>query len=209
MARGAGGLPFSRLHKGAGKLTAKRIGRLEVIAGCMFSGKTERLIARLRAAQRAGQAVIAFKHRMDDRYDPSHLVTHTQDRFDALRVGDVGELLEQSRSADVVGVDEGHFFGRPLIEAVRQLLASGRHVIVVGIDYDAWGRPFTPFPQLKEMADEVVQAYATCRVCGGQARYSQRMVPVESQLMVGGAEAYEPRCLRCFQPLPGPPPEEE
>lgn len=190
-------------------MTRQHTGRLEVIAGCMFSGKTEQLIARLRAAERGGQKVRAFKHRMDDRYDPDHLVTHTQDRFDAVRVNDAAELAAESETADVVGIDEAHFFGRPLIQAVQQLLAAGKRLIVVGIDYDAWGRPFTPLPQLKDMADEVVQTYASCRVCGGQARYSQRMVPVDSQVMVGGAEAYEPRCLRCFQPLASPPPEEK
>jgi thymidine kinase len=173
-------------------------GRLEVIAGCMFSGKTERLIARLRAAQQHGKSVRAFKHYIDDRYDPDHLVTHTQDQFDAQRIRDAAELLQRGKHAEVIGIDEGHFFGEALVNVV----------IVAGIDYDAWGRPFPPFPQLIDRADEVMHTYAACRVCGGQARYSQRMVPVDSQVMVGGAEAYEPRCARCFQPLASPPPEE-
>lgn len=175
----------------------------------MFSGKTERLIARLRAAQREGQRVAAFKHRIDDRYDATHLVTHQQDRFDARRATDAADIMQQSNSADVVGIDEGHFFGRPLIEAVRTLVAAGKRVIVVGIDNDAWGRPFTPMPQLAVMADEAIQATCPCRQCGAEARYSQRMVAVTDSLMVGGAESYEPRCAKCFQPLPGPPPADE
>ena len=183
--------------------------RLEVITGCMFSGKTERLIARLRAAQSRGQRVGAFKHVIDDRYGVGQLITHTQDQFPARHVGGADEVVAQSAELDTVGIDEGHFFGRPLVEAAGQLLAVGKQVIVAGIDHDAWGRPFVPMPQLAEMADQVHCLYTTCRVCGGQARYSQRMVPVDSNLMVGGAGLYEPRCLRCFEPLKSPPPEQE
>ncbi|MCK6484359.1 MAG: thymidine kinase [Phycisphaerae bacterium] len=182
-------------------------GRLEVIAGCMFSGKTGLLIARLRAARSQGRNCLAFKHSIDDRYDADHLITHTLDRFDAIRVPDAAALLERSARADVVGVDEGHFFGRRLIDAMRRMTGRGQRVIIAGIDHDAWGRPFTPMPELIEMADDVQHLFTACRVCGGQARFSQRMVPVDSNVMVGGADLYQPRCARCFEPLEAPPPE--
>jgi len=188
---------------------AARSGRLEVIQGCMFSGKTERLIARLRDARESGRRVAAFKHRIDDRYDATHLITHRQDRFEAQRAADAADIERQSRDAEVIGIDEGHFFGAPLIAVAERLVAAGRRVIVVGIDNDAWGRPFTPMHQLSAVADEVVLAVTKCTRCGADARYSQRLVPVESNLMVGGAESYEPRCRACFQPLPGPPPAQE
>lgn len=184
-------------------------GRLEVIAGSMFSGKTERLIARLRAARRDGRRVGAFKHRIDDRYDADHLVTHTQDRFPAVRVDQAAQIVARSAELETIGIDEGHFFGRPLIAAVQQLAKAGRRVIVVGLEHDAWGRPFVPMPRLMELADDVLHLYAPCRVCGGQARYSQRMVPVDSNAMVGGVDMYEPRCQRCFEPLKSPPPEQK
>ncbi|MHC4067105.1 MAG: thymidine kinase [Planctomycetota bacterium] len=184
-------------------------GRIEVIAGSMFSGKTERLIARLRAAQKRGQRVGAFKHQIDDRYDPDHLITHTQDRFPAVRVPGAAEIVSRGGGMDTVGIDEGHFFGRPLIATVEQLAGSASRVIIVGLEYDAWGRPFLPMADLMERADEVLHMYACCRVCGGQARYTQRMVPLNSNIMVGGADSYEPRCQRCFQPLQGPPPEQD
>jgi thymidine kinase len=183
-------------------------GRLEVIAGSMFSGKTERLIARLRSARAAGQRVIAFKHRMDDRYDPEHLITHTQDRFDAVRIGSAGAIPAAAAGRDVVGIDEGHFFGLALIDAVQGMKADGQRVIVVGLQFDAWGRPFSPLTELMDMADEALHMYAACRICGGQARYSQRMVPVTTNTLVGGADLYEPRCAQCFEPLPGEPPEQ-
>lgn len=181
---------------------SQRTGRIEVICGCMFSGKTERLIGRLRAAQRDGRRVIAFKHVIDDRYDATHLITHTQDRFDALQAPNAGAVARLAGNAEVIGIDEGHFFGIGLMETVTRLADSGRCVIVVGIDHDVWGRPFSPIPEISEIADEVLHCYAACRRCGGQGRYSQRMKPIEGGLMVGGADAYEPRCAKCFEPLP-------
>ena len=183
--------------------------RLEVIAGCMFSGKTERLIARLRSAEREGLRVGGFKHVIDDRYDATHLITHTRDTFPARRVNRAEAIVAASVDLDVVAIDEGHFFRRALISAVESMLAEGKQVLIAGLEFDAWGRPFTPMPELMDMADDVVHAYGTCRTCGGQARYSQRMVPVDSNLMVGGVDEYEPRCARCFVSLPSPPPEQE
>lgn len=182
-------------------------GRLEVITGSMFSGKTERLIARLRAARTDGRRVGAIKHAIDDRYDPNVLITHTEDRFPAVRVGSAAEIESAAGDWEVVGIDEGHFWGSALVDAARCLVQSGRRVIVVAIEFDAWGRPFPPTPQLSDMADEVLHLYAPCRVCGRPARFSQRMVPVHSSVMVGGAESYEPRCRQCFVPLGGSPPE--
>jgi len=181
---------------------AQRSGRIEVIRGCMFSGKTERLIARLRAAGRDGRRVAAFKHVIDDRYDATHLITHTQDRYPAQRAAEAAAVARLAGGADVLGIDEGHFFGMDLVEVVQRLAGSGRRVIVVGIDFDVWGRPFAPMPELSDIADEVLYFHAACRVCGGQARYSQRMTPIANGGMVGGAEAYEPRCQKCFVALP-------
>jgi thymidine kinase len=192
--------------RGHGGVTSPA-GRLEVITGSMFSGKTERLIARLRAARTEGWRVGAIKHEIDNRYDPNVLITHTEDRYPAVRVGSAAEIVAAAGDWEVVGIDEGHFWGLSLVDAVSGLVAGGRRVIVVAIEFDAWGRPFPPTPQLSESADEVLHLYAPCRVCGKPARFSQRMVPVHSSVMVGGAEAYEPRCKRCFVPLDGIPPE--
>jgi thymidine kinase len=182
-------------------------GRIEVICGCMFVGKTARLIERLDEARAAGRRVIAFKHAYDDRYDPGYLATHDDKRFPAITVPDAAQILAQYAGAEVVGIDEAQFFGRDLVDVCRAIMARGQHVLVVGIDHDAWGRPFPPLPQLKDMADDVELRHTPCTVCGRPARYSQRMVPVTDERMVGGPEAYEPRCAACFRPLPPPAPE--
>lgn len=180
-------------------------GRLTVIHGSMFAGKTERLIAWLRHAETEGRVVRAFKHSIDDRYDADHLVTHTQDRFPAVRVRTADEILDRIDGAEYVAIDEGQFFGAPIVPAVRALLDRGVSVIVAGITNDAWGRPFTPMPELADLADEVQAFLSPCRVCGEPAAYTQRMVPVNAPTMVGGVDEYEPRCAEHFTPLPGPP----
>lgn len=180
-------------------------GRIEVIQGCMFSGKTEELIARLHAAQSDGRRVIAFKHAIDDRYDADHLATHAGEKFPARRAPSAAAIEQLAADAEVVGIDEGHFFSRPLIAAARRLCAAGKRVIVVGLEHDAWGRPFDPMPQLAELALLVVCKRVPCTVCGDAAMFTQRMVPVTTRCMVGGVGDYQPRCRAHFQPLPGPP----
>lgn len=184
----------------------------------MFGGKTELMIARLRHARTEGLRVAAFKHAIDNRYDPDHLVTHTQDRFDAVRVPDAAEILKyclpdkaaqnpqlspQGRGSvvDFIAIDEGHFFKLALIPIVRQLLDAGISIVVAGITHDAWGRPFEPMPQLCEIASSVVQKQAPCRVCGEPSPYTQRMTRVNTIHMVGGLDDYEPRCRAHFQAL--------
>lgn len=184
-------------------------GRIEVIQGCMFSGKTEELIARLRHAKEHGLRVCAFKHAIDDRYDADNLATHIGEKFPALRAPDAAAIERLAADADVVGVDEGHFFARPLIDAARRMAASGKRVIVVGLENDAWGRPFTPMPQLADLAMNVVCKRIACTRCGAAAMFTQRMVPVTSRVMVGGVGEYEPRCREHFESLPGNPVEPE
>lgn len=171
----------------------------------MFAGKTEHLIARLRQERARGRTVIAFKHAIDDRYDADHLVTHRGDHFDAIRVSDAGEIPALCQRADVVAIDEGHFFEMALIAVVRQLVDRGVTVIVAGITYDIWGRPFEPMPQLVEIADEEIVCQAPCRVCGAPAPYNQRTTAVNTLHMVGGLEDYEPRCAQHFTPMSGQP----
>ena len=183
----------------------QRNGRLEVIHGSMFAGKTECMIARLRRHEGQGRTVKAFKHAIDARYDPDHLVTHRGDHFQAQRVPHAAAVLEACADADVVAIDEGHFFKQGLIPVVEKLRARGVTVLVAGITYDAWGRAFEPLPQLVELADEEILCRAPCRVCGQAAPFTQRMVPVNSEHMVGGVGEYEPRCAEHFTPLPGPP----
>jgi thymidine kinase len=177
-------------------------GRIEVICGCMFSGKTARLIALLRAAEAAGQRVIAFTHALDTRYAGAALATHDGLRFPARVAARVEAVRAGCGACDVIGVDEGQFFGAELAELCEELLRLERRVIVAGIDHDAWGRPFAPFPRLKELAAEVTHLTMPCARCGAPSPFTQRITPIVGGSMVGGPGEYEPRCRRCFVALP-------
>ena len=168
----------------------------------MFSGKTARLIERLCAARENGERVVAFKHVLDTRYEPQALATHDRLRFPAIPTADTATIEQRSVGAEVVGIDEGQFFGPELVTVCQSLRELGKHVIVAGIDHNAWGRDFEPLPQLKAVADHVEIMEIPCTACGRPARYSQRMVPVVDGQMVGGPDEYQPRCRACFVPLP-------
>lgn len=178
-----------------------RVGWIEAICGSMFSGKTEELIRRLVRAQIARQPVQAFKPSIDVRYAKDHVVAHSGSRIASVEVGAADEILE--RLADdtrVVGIDEAQFLGAALIPVVERLAASGRRVIVAGLDQDSRGVPFEPMPQLLALAELVTKTMAVCVVCGRPANKTQRLRSDGERVLVGAAEAYEARCRACWTP---------
>jgi thymidine kinase len=177
-------------------------GRLILIRGCMFSGKSEQLVDRLMAAKDEGRPVAAFKHACDDRYAAGQIVTHNGRRIDALPLSDPRRILNLAVRADVVAIDEAQFFGGELFEVCRDLVEQGREVVVAGLDLDSWGQPFGPMPELAAIAEEIIRTHARCARCGAPADRTQRLAAVEGQKMVGGPESYEPRCAACFQAPP-------
>ncbi|MBI4703400.1 MAG: thymidine kinase [Deltaproteobacteria bacterium] len=181
-------------------------GRIEVIAGSMFSGKTEELIRRVKRALLARQKVQAFKPRIDNRYDATHIVSHGAITIEAVAVAGSESLKERvEEDTEVVAIDEAQFFDEGIIEACDGLANAGIRVIVAGLDQDYRGRPFAPIPQIMAIAEEVTKVRAVCTVCGDVASRSQRVVRETATVLVGGAEAYEARCRACFQPHDVPP----
>ena len=176
-------------------------GSIEVIAGPMFSGKSEELIRRLRRAQIARLNIRVFKHSADDRYSVDHVVSHSEWRIPSAAVRHAAEIpgsLEQI--PHVIGIDEAHFFEETLVDIVRNLAAGGARVIVAGLDLDYLGQPFGPMPQLLAIAEEVTKTHAICMRCGDSAHFSQRLAPSNERVLVGAADTYEARCRRCFVP---------
>ena len=176
-------------------------GRLEIIYGCMFAGKTTELIRRLAAARALGLEAVAIKPRIDVRSGVSRLATHDGKGFEAVECDEAGAIAGAAGSAAVIGIDEAHFFGARLA-GVRGVL-SGRRLIIAGVHLDHRGRPFEPFPALIPIADEALQLFAPCAVCGRPAIHSHRKVAAEGRIVVGGADLYEPRCEGCFAPVGG------
>lgn len=171
-----------------------RHGHVEVICGCMFSGKSEELIRRLRRAVIAKQAVQVFKPVIDNRYSSKAVVSHTRVEFPAEAVQSPGDILFRvNEQTQVVGIDEAQFFHAGIVDVVETLANQGRRVIVAGLDQDAFGQPFGPMPQLMAVAEFVDKIHAVCTVCGEPASRSYRKTGSQQQVEVG-ADQYEARC---------------
>lgn len=175
-------------------------GHVEVIAGGMFSGKSEELVRRLRRAAIGRQRVQVFKPGADTRHDPQRLVTRDKRELEAVSVADSGTLRASIQlGVQVVGIDEAQFFDLGLVDVVGQLADAGIRVIVAGLDLDYRREPFGPMPQILALAEYVDKMHAVCMRCGAPAHYSQRVAGGKEQLEIGDVETYEARCRRCFQ----------
>ena len=177
-------------------------GWIEVICGSMFSGKTEELIRRLRRAKIARQNVEIFKPTVDSRFSEDEVVSHDENAIRSYPVNSAHQILLLSGSADVIGIDEAQFLGSELVEVCQVLARDGKRVIVAGLDQDYRGQPFEPIPNLMAVAEYVTKLHAICVVCGAPANHSQRLSKDDARVVVGAQDVYEPRCRRCFDPLP-------
>ena len=176
-------------------------GWIEVIAGSMFSGKSEELIRRLRRAKIARQKVQVFKPKIDIRYSHDHIVSHSEMRHESNTVETARELFSKvEKGTEVVGIDEGQFFDNELVAVANELASRGVRVIIAGLDQDYTGRPFEPMPQLLAVAEYITKTHAICVRCGQPANYSQRTFQSEERVAVGAGNMYEARCRRCFVP---------
>jgi len=176
-----------------------RRGRIEVICGSMFSGKTEELIRRLKRAKFAKQRVEIFKPAIDTRYSDVDVVSHEGHSIASTPIDSSASILLFSSEIDVVGIDEAQFFDAGLVDVCNQLANNGVRVIVAGLDMDFRGVPFGPMPALCAIADEVSKVHAICVKCGQLANYSHRTVKNDKQVMLGEMAEYEPLCRSCYQ----------
>jgi len=176
-------------------------GWIEVIAGSMFSGKSEELIRRLTRARIARQKVQVFKPGIDARYSEEEIASHSGQKHLSIPVSDTAGMISQiHEDTQVVGIDEAQFFDMAIINAVNSLAEQGKRVIVAGLDQDYTGKPFEPMPQLLSIAEFITKTHAICVKCGSTANYSQRTVESKERVEVGAADKYEARCRRCFVP---------
>lgn len=175
-------------------------GWIEVITGCMFSGKTEELIRRLNRARIARQRVVVFKPTVDTRYADEEVVSHSDGRIPCLPVASAADIPRLVGEAKVVGVDEAQFFDRELVPVVNLLADEGLRVVVAGLDQDYRGLPFEPIPELLAVAEYITKTLAVCTVCGGPANRSQRIVHRDARVLLGAGDSYEARCRRHWDP---------
>lgn len=177
----------------------KKTGVVEVIAGSMFSGKTEELIRRLKRAKIARQKVEIFKPVIDIRYSVNEVVSHDENSIQSTPVENSSNILLLSGNVDVIGIDEAQFFDKGLVEVVIKLANLGIRVIVAGLDMDFKGKPFGPIPELMAIADHVDKVHAICVKCGNIAQFSHRLSKKEQIVLLGEKDVYEPLCRSCFR----------
>lgn len=181
--------------------TMTQNGWIEVICGSMFSGKSEELIRRVRRAQFAKQKIAVFKPRIDNRYSEEAVVSHNGATIIAHPIEKSGETWNYiTDDFDVIAIDEAQFFDEDIIDTAQSLANHGYRVILAGLDQDFKGIPFGPMPKLMAIAEQVTKLQAVCSVCGAPASRTQRLIngqPANADdpvILVGAAEAYEPRC---------------
>ena len=175
-----------------------RPGRIEVICGSMFSGKTEELIRRLRRAKFARQRVEIYKPAIDKRYSEEEVVSHDSNAIMSTPIDSSAQILLLSSDIDVVGIDEAQFFDDGLVDVCNELANRGVRVIVAGLDMDYKGVPFGPIPALCAIADDVQKVHAICVKCGALAYVSHRKVHGDKRVMIGEMQEYEPLCRDCY-----------
>jgi thymidine kinase len=184
----------------------KQPGRLEVICGTMFSGKSEELIRRLRRAQIANLKVKTFKHAFDRRKDTHNVVSHDGNSFEAQAHATIESIaaLVHDPTLDVIGIDEAQFFSNKLISTVCTLINQGKRIVIAGLDLDFRGKPFGCMSTLMAIADSVTKLQAICTQCGQDAHFTQRLVngkPAKHDdpiIVIGAQEKYQARCRTCY-----------
>ena len=176
-----------------------RPGRIEVVCGSMFSGKTEELIRRMKRAKFAKQKVEIFKPSLDTRYSEEDVVSHDKNTIRSTPIDSSEAILLLASDIDVVGIDEAQFFDDGLVEVCNQLANNGVRVIVAGLDMDYKGIPFGPIPALCAIADEVTKVHAICVKCGALAYVSHRLIHNDKRVLLGEKDEYEPLCRECYQ----------
>lgn len=176
----------------------QRSGWIEVVTGCMFSGKTEELLRRVRRSKIAGQRVVIFKPAKDTRYSDTNVVSHDDNSMDSIVISDPSEMLQYSKDYQVMGIDEAQFFSMDLVKYCEKLALAGKRMIAAGLDLDYRGAPFGPIPHLLAVAEYVTKVHAICPHCGNLATHSYRLVKDQETVLLGEKDAYEPRCRQCY-----------
>jgi len=176
-------------------------GSIEVIAGSMFSGKTEELIRRLKRARIAGLKVEIYKPALDTRYSDALVVSHDERSITSTPVENASMILLLSEGVQVIGIDEAQFFNNEIVDVCNKLADRGVRVIVAGLDMDYSRKPFGPMPDIIAIAEYVTKVHAICVECGNLANYSFRKAKDKNVVLLGERDIYKPLCRNCYNKL--------
>ncbi len=188
-----------------------RPGYIEVISGCMFAGKTEELIRRIKVLEFAKKNVLVFKPALDNRYSDTKVVSHGGSSVDSIVVENARAILDFVRDdTDVVAIDEVQFFDAELMMVCDYLAKKGVRVMAAGLDTNFKAEPFGIMPNLITDAEFITKLTAVCMKCGAPATRTQRLVNgkpasyFDPIILVGASESYEARCRHCHEVLDKP-----
>lgn len=181
-------------------------GWIETISGCMFAGKTEELIRRIKVLEFANKKIKVFKPVIDNRYSLSKVVSHAGSEVESIVIKKAMEIFDYVKDdTEVVAVDEVQFFDDDIALVCNELADRGIRVMVAGLDTDFRGEPFGPMPTLLTQAEFVTKLTAVCNKCGAPATRTQRIVngsPANYNdpiILIGAKESYEARCRKCHE----------
>ncbi|MDX1535722.1 MAG: thymidine kinase, partial [Candidatus Spechtbacterales bacterium] len=171
-------------------------GSLTVIAGPMFSGKTEELQRRVRRLAIAGKEIVVFKPIIDNRYSDREIVSHNKNSVDCISVNHHNaEVLFgyiDWHNTEIVAIDEVQFFDKEIVSIIERFIEMGIHVIVAGLNLDSWNKPFGSMPELLARADHIEKLSAVCKKCKKENATLSQLLEVNSStsdhIVVGGKD---------------------
>lgn len=169
-------------------------GKIKVITGCMFSGKSNKLIEE----SEKYDSCKLFKPKIDDRYSKNKIETHDNKQKEAININkeEPEELLNYSKYSAIC-IDEVNLFSEDIVNIIEKLSLENVDILVAGIDQDYKGKPFQPVPKLMVKADEIVKLKSECKKCGSKATKNQKKINNNDRIEIGGSKIYEPRCREC------------
>ena len=173
-------------------------GRIEVICGSMFSGKTEELIRRIKKVELADENYIIFRPKIDSRNPENKIISHAKNEISASIVSSPKEILDLSISYPVIGIDEAQFFDQSIVDVCNLLANKGHRLIIAGLDMDFEGNPFGPMPNLMACAEDVMKVHAVCMETGNPAGYSYRKDNSDDLVLIGEKKEYKPLSREAF-----------
>ena len=173
-------------------------GRIEVICGSMFSGKTEELIRRIKKVELADEKYIIFRPKIDSRNPENKIISHAKNEISASIVSSPKEILDLSVSYPVIGIDEAQFFDQSIVDVCNLLANKGHRLIISGLDMDFEGNPFGPMPNLMACAEDVMKVHAVCMETGNPAGYSYRKDNSDDLVLIGEKKEYKPLSREAF-----------
>ena len=173
-------------------------GRIEVICGSMFSGKTEELIRRIKKVELADEKYIIFRPKIDSRNPENKIISHAKNEISATIVSSPKEILDLSVNYPVIGIDEAQFFDQSIVDICNLLANKGHRLIIAGLDMDFEGNPFGPMPNLMACAEDVMKVHAVCMETGNPAGYSYRKDNSDDLVLIGEKKEYKPLSREAF-----------